>query len=126
MGKEDDERTNVDGDSVDSNYNDDRAIIAPVLKRGDALIYDYRVCHRGTANLFGKLDDITKLPTTHSRKKHDDNQANESDIRGTRRILYLMYARPWFTDHVNFDYTKNAKSLWNDNETIGDYLSKNI
>jgi len=54
-------------------------VVGPLLKTGDALIYDYRVCHRGTQNL--------------SRGK-------------TRPMLYLMYARPWFNEHVNFSEEK--------------------
>lgn len=50
-------------------------IVSPELHAGDALIYDYRVCHRGTTNLHTSY---------------------------TRRVLYLMYARPWFSDHLNF------------------------
>ena len=53
-------------------------VIGPLLKTGDALIYDYRVCHRGTQNLADK----------------------------TRPMLYLMYARPWFREHVNFSEEK--------------------
>ena len=59
-----------------ANGNESRAnIIGPLLKTGDALIYDYRVCHRGTQNL--------------AKKK-------------TRPMLYLMYSRPWFFEHINF------------------------
>lgn len=54
---------------------EDKRIIRPLLQKGDVLIYDYRTCHRGTAN------------------------ANESAVRP---MLYLMYARPWFAEHVNF------------------------
>lgn len=57
-----------------TNDSDDQVVISPILKQGDALVYDYRVCHRGTCNLSDK----------------------------TRRILYLMYARPWFKEHLNF------------------------
>lgn len=46
----------------------------PLPALGDMLVYDYRICHRGTANLSGSL----------------------------RSVLYLMYARPWFKEHVNF------------------------
>ena len=49
--------------------------IGPLLNRGDVLIYDYRVCHRGTSNL---------------------------TMDKTRPMLYLMYARPWFYEHLNF------------------------
>jgi ectoine hydroxylase-related dioxygenase (phytanoyl-CoA dioxygenase family) len=71
-------------------------IISPVLKQGDVLIYDYRVCHRGTSNL---TVDVS-------------NDGGGRIFDNTRKVLYLMYARKWFTDHVNFDYTKNAESLW--------------
>jgi hypothetical protein len=53
-------------------------VIAPLLKTGDALIYDYRVCHRGTQNLAEK----------------------------TRPMLYLMYSRPWFSEFINFSDEK--------------------
>lgn len=52
-------------------------IIGPLLSVGDALIYDYRICHRGTSNL-------------------------SSEAKTTRPMLYLMYARPWFKEHLNF------------------------
>jgi len=117
-----DSETNGDSDKNDD-CSDEDAIVAPVLKQGDALIYDYRVCHRGTANLFGKLEALKNCSTTDTngstaskkskKKKKPRNDDNDDDIAGTRRILYLMYARPWFTDHVNFDYTKSAESLFN-------------
>ena len=53
-------------------------VIAPLLKTVDALIYDYRVCHRGTQNLAEK----------------------------TRPMLYLMYSRPWFSEFINFSGVK--------------------
>uniref|UniRef100_A0A7S3V7Q1 Phytanoyl-CoA dioxygenase n=1 Tax=Chaetoceros debilis TaxID=122233 RepID=A0A7S3V7Q1_9STRA len=55
-------------------------VIGPLLKAGDALIYDYRICHRGTQNL--------------------------SKAGMTRPMLYLMYARPWFNEHINFGHDK--------------------
>lgn len=62
--------------SEQSHDTDDPGIVSPLLNQGDALLYDYRVCHRGTSNLL---------------------------LNGnTRRILYLMYARPWFKEHLNF------------------------
>lgn len=48
--------------------------IRPLPTRGSSLIYDYRVLHRGTAN------------TSTS----------------CRRMLYLLYTKPWFTDTINF------------------------
>jgi hypothetical protein len=56
-------------------------IIGPLLKAGDVLVYDYRTCHRGTSNLSSK----------------------------TRPMLYLMYARPWFKEHLNFGSEKLMK-----------------
>ena len=53
----------------------DGATIQPLLSVGDAMIYDYRTCHRGVANTSG----------------------------GVRTMLYLMYSRPWFKEHLNFD-----------------------
>lgn len=50
-------------------------MVGPTLSQGDVLIYDYRTCHRGTKNV------------------------SASTIRP---MLYLMYARPWFAEHVNF------------------------
>jgi hypothetical protein len=55
-------------------------VIAPLLNFGDALIYDYRICHRGTRNL--------------------------AEMNKTRPMLYLMYARPWFHEHLNFGHEK--------------------
>ncbi|CAB9501809.1 Phytanoyl-CoA dioxygenase (PhyH) [Seminavis robusta] len=57
------------------NNDSDNNLVNPLPRRGDILIYDYRICHRGTANL---------------------------DKKKVRTVLYLMYARPWFREHVNF------------------------
>lgn len=51
-----------------------RNTVAPLLKAGDAIIFDYRVLHRGRANL-------------------DDQM---------RPILVLTYAKKWFKDILNF------------------------
>lgn len=135
-GEEKEEESDTDDAfsvSDDDTNNIDKAIIAPVLKQGDALIYDYRVCHRGTANLFGELAatknnaSVTNADIIPGRKKKEkqNSRDRESGVSGTRRILYLMYARPWFTDHVNFDYKKSAKSLWDDHKPADNNLSKN-
>lgn len=63
--------TTFNDDPIGKNKN----IVAPLIQTGDALIYDYRVCHRGTSNLSTNI---------------------------TRPMLYLMYARPWFKEHLNF------------------------
>jgi len=76
------DQTSSDDDVSETQDN----IVNPILRQGDALIYDYRVCHRGTSNL------------TH--------RASKSRKGKTRRILYLMYARPWFKEHLNFGTQK--------------------
>ena len=52
-------------------------VFAPTLSAGDCLVYDQRTVHRGVAN------------TGHA----------------SRPILYLLFARPWFREHVNFGKT---------------------
>jgi hypothetical protein len=76
-----------DGPASATTNEDESPIVSPVLKRGDILIYDYRICHRGTANL------------TNALKKY----RKEGRVR---TILYLMYARPWFKEHMNFGTEK--------------------
>ena len=49
--------------------------VAPLLKKGDALLFDYRVLHRGKANV-SETDD--------------------------RPMLVLTYAKTWFKDVFNF------------------------
>ena len=62
-------------DQTNVQCNKEETAVGPLLKRGDVLVYDYRVCHRGTSNL---------------------------SLNKTRPMLYLMYARPWFHEHLNF------------------------
>lgn len=72
------------GETLEIEEEDDEdaietSVVAPILKQGDVVLYDYRVCHRGTKNL---------SPTR------------------VRTMLYLMYARPWFKEHLNFGTEK--------------------
>jgi len=46
----------------------------PCVSRGDGFLFDYRLRHQGTAN----------------------------DSGAARPVLYVSYARPWFTDVTNF------------------------
>ena len=48
--------------------------VAPLLARGDAVMYDQRTVHRGTANASGE----------------------------TRPVLYLLFKRPWYHENLNF------------------------
>jgi ectoine hydroxylase-related dioxygenase (phytanoyl-CoA dioxygenase family) len=59
--------------------------VSVILGRGDILLYDYRICHRGTSNL--------------CQPEEDDNDTSSD---GIRKVLYRMYARPWFREHLNF------------------------
>lgn len=68
---------------------DTAATVSALLGKGDILLYDYRICHRGTSNL-ASVDNT------------DDNGGV------VRKVLYLMYARPWFREHLNF----GSKSLF--------------
>jgi hypothetical protein len=52
-----------------------RAPVAPLVLAGDALIFDYRVLHRGKAN---------------------------ASLWTNRPILVLTYSQPWFRDLLNF------------------------
>eukprot|EP00041_Stephanoeca_diplocostata_P007924 m.113721 g.113721 ORF g.113721 m.113721 type:complete len:177 (+) comp17097_c0_seq1:1293-1823(+) len=52
----------------------DPPVSFPVTKQS-AIVFDYRIVHRGTAN-------------THATKD--------------RPLLYLVYAKPWFCDQANF------------------------
>jgi hypothetical protein len=56
--------------------------VSAILGRGDILLYDYRICHQGTSNLC---------------QPEEDNNDTSSD--GIRKVLYRMYARPWFREH---------------------------
>jgi hypothetical protein len=67
--------------SLSSSSASSLSVVAPLPQRGDLLFYDYRVCHRGTSNLCTGNDD------------------NDQHLRS---VLYLLYARPWFREHVNF------------------------
>jgi hypothetical protein len=52
-----------------------RPPVAPLVVAGDALIFDYRVLHRGKANV---------------------------SLCTNRPILVLTYSQPWFRDLLNF------------------------
>lgn len=61
--------------------------IALTTSIGDAIVFDFRVVHRGQAN------------------------RGEAD----RPVLYLTYARPWFRDHINFGWQRGeAPKLMSD------------
>ncbi|KAL7553825.1 hypothetical protein ACHAWF_017177 [Thalassiosira exigua] len=78
--------------------------VSAVLGRGDVLLYDYRICHRGTSNL--TTPAVSSGVSTEDKAGTDRTPVEDGIVR---KVLYLMYARPWFRDHLNF----GAKSLFN-------------
>ena len=55
--------------------------IAPVVREGSCMLWDFRLFHAGTPNR-------SNVP---------------------RPLLYLTYCRPWFVDHLNFNTKTNPK-----------------
>lgn len=74
--------------------------VPAVIGKGDVLLYDYRVCHRGTSNLSSTIS----VESSEAVEKEDDHAENTGGGEGgvVRKVLYQMYARPWFKEHLNF------------------------
>ncbi|KAL9182352.1 hypothetical protein ACHAXT_013004 [Thalassiosira profunda] len=72
-----------------------RAPVAPEMRNGDALLFDYRILHRGRANASDDSDPDAALDLD-----------SEKDARGVlgkdRPVLVMTFARIWFSDVVNF------------------------
>jgi len=77
-------------------------IVSPVLQQGDVLVYDYRICHRGTTNVTHKVKRPVTTGETGRNSAGTAATTSSTDRGRVRRILYLMYARPWFKEHLNF------------------------
>lgn len=88
------------GDAKPDGKIDERKWIGPLLEPGDVLIYEYRVVHRGTSNL------STPPPPSDSddgsKKMEGSEDSKESTPASTRSMVYLLFARPWFKEHLNF------------------------
>ena len=69
-----------------------RAPITPELKKGDALVFDYRILHRGGANT---SDDCCGT-------KDEEEESDNDDLGRHRPVLVLTFARRWFKDVCNF------------------------
>lgn len=92
----------------------DKATFPAVIGKGDILLYDYRICHRGTCNLSSSLSVVATTNTvypsageanTSTLEKNDEQQREKETNRAegiVRQVLYQMYARPWFKEHLNF------------------------
>ena len=92
----------------------DKANFPAVIGKGDILLYDYRICHRGTCNLSSSLSVVATTNTVYpsageantSTLEKNDEQQREKETNTAegivRQVLYQMYARPWFKEHLNF------------------------
>ena len=73
-----------------------RPSITPELKRGDCLLFDWRVLHRGRANT-SHLDNANDADCTFA------NGTSVNCNRGRDRpILVMSFAKSWFVDVCNF------------------------
>jgi hypothetical protein len=73
-----------------------RPSITPELKRGDCLLFDWRVLHRGRANT-SHLDDADDADCTFA------NGTSVNCNRGRDRpMLVMSFAKSWFVDVCNF------------------------
>lgn len=66
--------------------------VVPLAKAGDAVIFDYRVKHRGLAN----------------------------NSQSPRPVIYVTFAKPWFRDDANFSarrYRKLPPAVYEDDST---------
>jgi len=87
-----------------------RSPVTPELKMGDALLFDYRILHRGRAN----MSDVTQNSDTDDDAVADENDVKESstteregsaddDGCGRHRpVLVITFSRQWFVDVCNF------------------------
>jgi hypothetical protein len=69
----------------------------PEISFGDAIVLDYRVLHRGRANL---SDDSAN--TVNHNASIDIDKDNKKLLPMNRNYLVLSYSEPWFEDVLNF------------------------
>ena len=84
-----------------------RAPVTPQLRRGDALLFDYRILHRGRANVSDEVGaSASGLDMTTSND--EDRDVDRFDGDGVedcgryRPVLVMTFARRWFVDVCNF------------------------
>ena len=70
-----------------------RRPVWPELAFGDAIVLDYRVLHRGRANVSGDSAGTSEITTKTNN--------NEFKLMN-RNYLVLCYSEPWFHDIINF------------------------
>jgi ectoine hydroxylase-related dioxygenase (phytanoyl-CoA dioxygenase family) len=62
-------------------------VLKPILRAGDAVIFDVRLRHRGTANRSPQPLDYSQEPLV---------------LSSVRELLYISYVKEWYADAVNF------------------------
>lgn len=77
-----------------------RPTVTPELAMGDALIFDYRILHRGRANLSHMGDSESFEGCTI--KQTNDRNSSKNHLGKDRPILVMTFARKWFVDVCNF------------------------
>jgi len=89
-----------------------RSPVTPELQMGDALVFDYRILHRGRANM---SDVVTHESATGDDVVDDKNNgakeftategegiAGDNNCGRHRPVLVITFARRWFVDVCNF------------------------
>jgi len=83
-----------------------RSPVTPELKMGDALIFDYRILHRGRANMSDVVatqDSATDNDDDVIKSTSIDEEGSADDECGRHRpVLVITFARRWFVDVCNF------------------------
>ena len=77
-----------------------RPTVTPELQRGDALIFDYRILHRGRANT-SHIRNYSSETKDGSAPEHIVNTERTEKGRD-RPILVMTFAASWFVDVCNF------------------------
>ena len=78
---------------------------------GSAVLFDYRIQHRGRANMLEPSAAVTARPTPDTGPSDmDSGMATDMDmdIDRARPVLYLAYAKTYFKDHGN---TRSGRRL---------------
>lgn len=75
-----------------------RPTVTPKLKKGDALLFDYRILHRGKANVSHLRDEVGQNHKEENMGIMEDRTHGGRD----RPILVMTFAKNWFVDVCNF------------------------
>ena len=89
-----------------------RSPVTPELKMGDALVFDYRILHRGRANM-SDIDSQDSATGDYDVDDTNDNETGKHTVKGEgsadedscgrhRPVLVITFARRWFVDVCNF------------------------